>query len=143
MTNEATRDQVILKWQEANKALAAAKEAELELRKTVLKLGFDFESDDREGTQNVDLGAGYKLKAVFKINRRLDNKDNGVDKVLSKIEKSGPEGEFVAERLIKWEPKLVKKEYDGLAPKFKKLIDEVITARPGTPTVSLVEPKTK
>lgn len=144
MLNEnANRDALIMKWQDSVKALAAAKEAEAELRKTVLTECFDFDKDDREGTENVELGKGFKLKAVFKLNRRLNNKDEAVDKVLSKIEKSGAEGEFIADRLVKWKPELALSEYKKLPEKFKKLIDGVLTATPGTPSLELVEPKSK
>jgi len=139
----SNRDNKILAWQEAVKTIAAAKDAEAALRKEVLKECFNFESDEREGTENVELGNGYKLKAVFKLNRRLDNKDEGVDKALTKIEKSGPEGQFVADRLVKWKPELSLSEYKKLPDKFKKLIDEVLTASPGTPSLELVEPKAK
>lgn len=143
MNEQATRDAKILEWQEATKELAAAKETEAALRKQVLAMCFDWDYDDREGTQNVELGNGYKLKAVFKLNRRLDNKDDKVDKILTKIEKSGPEGEFIAERLVKWKPELALSEYKNLPEKFKKLIDEVLTASPGTPGLELVIPKSK
>lgn len=143
MNEQAKRDAKILEWQEAVKQLAAAKNAEAALRKQVLVECFDFEADDREGTQNVELGNGYKLKAVFKLNRRLNNKDEAVDKVLTKIEKSGAEGQFIAERLVKWKPELALSEYKKLPEKFKKLIDEVLTASPGMPALELVVPKSK
>lgn len=144
MLNEtANRDAVIMKWQDAVKALAAAKDAEAALRKEVLKEAFDFDADDREGTQNVELGNGYKLKAVFKLNRRLNNQDDAVDKVLTKIEKSGAEGQFLADRLVKWKPELSLSEYKKCPDKFKKLLDEVMTASPGTPSLELVVPKSK
>lgn len=139
----ANRDSKIMLWQEAVKRLAFAKEAEAILRKEVLKEAFSFDSDDREGTENVELGNGYKLKAVFKLNRRLNNKDDAVDKVLSKIEKTGAEGQFIADRLVKWKPELSLTEYKNCPDKFKKLIDEVLTASPATPSLELVEPKVK
>lgn len=143
LNQNATRDAAIMEWQNSVKALAAAKEQEAELRKKVLSECFDYEEDDREGTQNVELGNGYKLKAVFKLSRRLDNKDNAVDDALSKMEASGAEGEFLAERIVKWKPELALSEYKKLPDKFKELIDTLITAKPGTPSLSLVEPKSK
>lgn len=141
--NIAERDAQILEWQEAVKALAKAKETESRLRAEVLSSCFSFGGDDREGTENVELGNGYKLKAVFKLYRRLNNKDDAVDKALTRIEKSGPEGEFIAGRLVKWKPELSASEYKNLPEKFKRLIDEVMTASPGTPSLELVVPKSK
>ena len=140
----ANRDAKILAWEAAVKALAAAKDAEAALRKEVLAEAFAFDPEAlREGTENFELGNGYKLKAVFKISRNLNNENEAVDKVLSKIEKTGPEGSFIAERLVKWKPELSVSEYKKLSEKFKKMIDEVVTSKEAMPSLELVAPKSK
>ena len=140
----ANRDAKILAWEAAVKALAAAKDAEAALRKEVLAEAFAFDPEAlREGTENFELGNGYKLKAVFKISRNLNNENEAVDKVLSKIEKTGPEGVFIAERLVKWKPELSITEYKKLPEKFKKLFDEVVTSKEAIPSLELVAPKPK
>ena len=140
----ANRDAKILAWEAAVKALAAAKDAEAALRKEVLAEAFAFDPEAlREGTENFELGNGYKLKAVFKISRNLNNENEAVDKVLSKIEKTGPEGVFIAERLVKWKPELSITEYKKLPEKFKKLFDEVVTSKEAVPSLELVAPKPK
>ena len=140
----ANRDAKILAWEAAVKALAAAKDAEAALRKEVLAEAFAFDPEAlREGTENFELGNGYKLKAVFKISRNLNNENEAVDKVLSKIEKTGPEGAFIAERLVKWKPELSVSEYKKLPEKFKKLFDEVVTSKESMPSLELVAPKSK
>ena len=140
----ANRDAKILAWEAAVKALAAAKDAEAALRKEVLAEAFAFDPEAlREGTENFELGNGYKLKAVFKISRNLKNENEAVDKVLSKIEKTGPEGAFIAERLVKWKPELSVSEYNKLPEKFKKLFDEVVTSKEAMPSLELVAPKSK
>lgn len=138
------RDAKILAWEAAVKLLAAAKDAEAALRKEVLAEAFAFDPEAlREGTENFELGNGYKLKAVFKISRNLNNENEAVDKVLSKIEKTGPEGAFIAERLVKWKPELSVTEYKKLPEKFKKLFDEVVTSKEAMPSLELVAPKSK
>ena len=140
----ANRDAKILAWEAAVKALAAAKDAEAALRREVLAEAFQFDPEAlREGTENFELGNGYKLKDVFKISRNLNNENDAVDKVLSKIEKAGAEGQFVAERLVKWKPELSVSEYKKLPEKFKKMIDEVVTSKEATPSLELVAPKSK
>ena len=140
----ANRDAKILAWEAAVKALAAAKDAEAALRREVLAEAFQFDPEAlREGTENFELGNGYKLKAVFKISRNLNNENEAVDKVLSKIEKTGPEGAFIAERLVKWKPELSISEYKKLPEKFKKLFDEVVTSKEAMPSLELVAPKSK
>ena len=140
----ANRDAKILAWEESVKALAAAKEAEAALRREALAEAFQFDPEAlREGTENFELGNGYKLKAVFKISRNLNNENDAVDKVLSKIEKAGAEGQFIAERLVKWKPELSVSEYKKLPEKFKKLFDEVVTSKEAMPSLELVAPKSK
>jgi len=140
----ANRDAKILEWQEAVKALAVAKEAEAALREEVLSGAFGFDRETlREGTENIELGQGYKLKAVFKTSRSFLGGQEAVEKALQKIEKSGAEGEFIAERLVKWKPELSVSEYKKLPEKFTKIIDEVINSKPATPSLELVAPKTK
>jgi len=140
----AQRDAKIMQWQEAVKNLAAAKEAEAALRNEVLSGAFDFDPEAlREGTENVELGNGYKLKAVFKISRNLQGGNEAVEKALQKIEKTGAEGEFIAERLVKWKPELSVSEYKKLPDKFRKLIDEVLTSKEAMPSLELVVPKSK
>jgi len=140
----AQRDAKIMQWQEAVKNLAAAKEAEAALRNEVLSGAFDFDPEAlREGTENVELGNGYKLKAVFKISRNLQGGNEAVEKALQKIEKTGAEGEFIAERLVKWKPELSVSEYKKLPDKFRKLIDEVLTSKEAMPSLKLVVPKSK
>lgn len=140
----ANRDALILQWEEAAKNLATAKEVEASLRAEVLKTAFVFSNDElREGTENVELGQGYKLKAVFKTSRNFAGGQEAVEKALQKIEKTGAEGEFIAERLVKWKPDLSVSEYKKLPEKFKRIIDEVLTAKPATPSLELVAPKSK
>lgn len=140
----ANRDAKILAWEAAVKLLAAAKDAEAALRKEVLAEAFAFDPEAlREGSENFELGNGYKLKAVFKISRNLNNENEAVDKVLAKIEKTGPEGVFIAERLVKWKPELSVTEYKKLPEKFKKLFDEVVTSKEAMPALELVAPKSK
>lgn len=137
-----TNDQLIGEWEQAAKQLAHYKTVEAAARKAMVDRMFP-DNKGASGTKNVDLANGYKLKAVFKLNYTLDNKDDAVDKALSKIEKLGEAGVFIAARLVKWEPKLSVSEYKDLEPKFKKIIDEVLKISDGTPSVEIVAPKEK
>jgi hypothetical protein len=130
------RDELILEWDKAKKELARLKVLEMELRNEIIKNDFT----PIEGTQNVDLGGGYKLKAVFKTTYSFRSKEE-LDVVLSMIEKIGPEGEYIAERLIKFKPELSVSEYKKLDEQYKSLIDQVIITKPATPSLELVIPK--
>lgn len=144
MNENAKRDALILEWREKQAQLSKLKDEEMALRKQVLGELFSFDPEVlREGTENFELGQGYKVKAVFKIDYKLNNENDAVDKVLTKMEKAGAEGAVLAERLVKWEPKLSISEYKKLPDKFRKLIDEIVTTKEATPSVELVAPKSK
>lgn len=144
---EKVRDQLLVHWQEAKEALEKAKEAEMFLRKKVVDFAFD--PNKQSGTENVDLGNGYKLKAVKKLNYGFIKNDENkldkaaIDKALAKIEKDGAVGELIAERLVKWTPDLSLSEYKLLSDKHKAIIDSVIVTSEGSPTLEIVEPKNK
>lgn len=146
---EATfyRDELLMDWEKKKAALEVAKEVELLARTKAV----EFMRDPAKAgtTENVELGNGYKAKMKTPINYGFVKKEDGginkplIDKALQRIEKTGPVGELVAERLIKWAPSLSLTEYKQLDEKFKKIIDEVITTSEGTPTLEIVEPKAK
>ena len=135
---EPSKTDLLIKWEAATKALAAAKEIEMALRLQVTDAWFP--SHKEEGTENVPLENGYKLKAVFKQNYTLADLET-VDAALIKMEAIDAEGKFIAERLIKFTPKLSVKEYKDCPEKYRKYIDDVLTIKPATPALELVEPK--
>lgn len=140
------RDKLIVSWQQADAALAAAKEREMTLRSQVMTTCFP---DAEVGTNNLELGKGYKLKGVRKLNYNLANGAGETEAALDAITKLGNEGQFIAERLVGWTPKLSLTEYKKLEEtnpthkKIKDIIDAVLTVTDGAPTLEVVEPKAK
>lgn len=135
--------EIMAEWRASCVALEAAKQRESELRREILNgaFGFKGEADTRSGTENFELNGGAKLKAVFRLNYKLDA--SRVDEALSKIENTGPNGDFIAERLVKFKPELSVSEYKLLPEKIRDIIDTVLTISSGTPSLEYVEPKTK
>lgn len=143
----AERDARLVKWDTAKKALDAAKEEELKLRKEAVL--FLHDPSQAGKTENVPLGNGYVAKTKTPVNYGWVKNADGradkakIEKALQKIEKDGDAGELIAERLVKWSPELSLTEYKQLSDKWKKIIDEVIVTTDGTPTLEIVEPKAK
>lgn len=134
------RDQLIMTWQAAKAAADKAVAVERELR---AKIKAELFPDAKpEGTTNLELGMGYKLKLVTKRNYNLASNDK-VDEALEAIGKLGNEGTFIAERLVTWHPRLALSEYREAPDNVKAIIDGVLTVTDGTPTVELIEPKAK
>ena len=132
----------LLAWDHAKKALDAAKVLESSLRQEVLKDFYDFggDSDLREGTENLELGNGYKLKATFKLSRKLENKNGETQNALDKIA-NFENGILYAERLVKWSPELSVSEYKKLPTEIRQVIDSCVTSKAATPSLEIVEPK--
>lgn len=136
-TVEAKRDRVIVEWKTAQSQLAYWKE--LESARRIEALTVCFETPPDSGTVNYELGKGFILKAVFKENYKLDEKN--LDAALDKIEKMGEAGELIVNRVIRWKPELSKTEYDAMPAKMREILDTVVIVTPGTPSLTLVTPK--
>ena len=134
------RNALLVKWEKAKQDLERAKEDEMDLRKQVAAAYFP---NPEKGVNNVDLGNKYTLKMTHKLNYKLNDDNDAIEKALDKIERTGNEGKFIAERLISWKASLSMTEYNQLDPKYKKIIDEVITITEAAPSLEIKEPKVK
>lgn len=129
---EMSRDEQIMAWNEAKKTLDAAKAVEMEMRKAIVAANFDAES---VGTQNAELGNGWKLKAVVKLNYNVSSDVEAVERVLDTLE------DWQADRLMSWKPTLSVSEYKKLSDADRLAVDKVITTSFASPTLELVAPK--
>ena len=145
MTITTELSQKLMLWQAKAKELETVKAAELVLRNEVFRLAF---ANPKEGTNSIEMGNGYQLKAVYKYNYSLSESKqprNGgtpfaTTVALNAIEALGNEGKFLAERVVTWKPELSIKEYRDLDPKYKVLLDKALTITPGTPALSIKAP---
>lgn len=143
-----TRDELLVKHQQLKDALEKAKEAEMNLRKYIVNRVFP---NATEGTNTLELGNGYKAKAVVKYNYNLDPDLDKVEDALERIARMGNEGAFIAERLVKWSADFLLTEYRKLQEPdateiqkaIKKEIDSVLTITEAAPTFEIKEPKVK
>lgn len=138
--DECSQDEVILHWQSLQLDLAKAKEEEMTFRKYVVSRAFP---QKQEGTNTLELGNGYALKAGIKYNYKLDPDNAKVEAALLNLAKLGNEGSFIADRLVSWTPSLSIKEYRELEPKYKAVIDSVIEITDAAPSLELKAPKAK
>lgn len=146
LTPELT--EVILAWQ---RTAAQAKQfvaTERDLRAKVVAGAF---TAPAIGINHFGLGGGYDLAFTRKLNYSLNDKEADgypTNKVVEAIENLGPEGKFLAERLVKWSPELSVSEYKKLDPnnplhvQIKAMIDTVLTIKDAAPELVLIPPKT-
>ena len=143
------QDALLMRWAALKKAVEAAKEQEMELRKYIVTRAFP---NADEGTNTIELGNGYKLKAVVKYNYNLADNDT-VEAGLDAISKIGNDGKFIADRLVSWKPSFLKTEYTQLLDdksKGSKIASDILdvvttflTIKDAAPTLDIVEPKVK
>lgn len=142
------QDQLLMKWQEAKDALARAKEIEMDLRKYIVGRAFP---QPTEGTNTLELGGGYELKAAIKYHYKLDPDLSKVEQALDDIAGMGNEGAFIADRLVKWSADFLLTEYRKLQEpdatdiqkKIKARIDAVLTITDAAPSLEIKSPKEK
>jgi hypothetical protein len=151
---QSKRDTLIKNWMQASATLKAAKETEMELRNQVSEMLFP---EKVKGTQRYELGGGYFVKLVHKLNYKLGNSElkdkegnkikvqQQVEAVMEAIEKCGNEGAFLVDRLIKTEYKLAEGEYTKLddGSPIKKLINSILVTSDAAPSITLEEPDAK
>jgi hypothetical protein len=148
---QTKRDTLIKNWMAAAASLKAAKENEMELRQQVADMLFP---EKVKGTQRYELGGGYFVKLIHKLNYKLGNSElkdkegnkvkvqQQVEAVMDAIEKCGNEGPFLVDRLIKTEYKLAEGEYtklDETSP-IKKLINSILVTSDAAPSLELESP---
>ena len=143
------QDELLMLHKQKQETLAALKEEELELRKYIINRAFP---QKEEGTNTLELGNGYELKAVVKYNYKLADNDT-VEKTLQEIAAIGNEGSFIADRLVSWTPNFLKTEYtklqedagagDETAKKILKLTEKMLTINDAAPTLTIKPPKAK
>lgn len=151
------RDAAIKNWLDHSLTLATVKPLELEARNEVASILFP---EPKKGTNRYHLNGGYAIKLDHKFNYKLGNDmlENGakvsvkdqVDAALARIRGLGDRGMEIALNLIKWEPKLSETFYEksldltqNVDAQAKAIIDEILTIKPATPTLSFETPKEK
>jgi len=144
-----SEDQLLMLWDSKKKAIEAAKEEEMDLRKYIVGRAFP---KKQEGTNTKELGNGYQLKAAIKYNYNLADNDT-VEDCLSRIAKIDNTGAFIADRLVSWKPNFLLTEYKALVEDKEKgsksaenilnIVNQMLTITEAAPSLEIKEPKGK
>lgn len=124
-------------WNTAVVQTVAAKELiaqEQELRKAVMA---EFFPTPKEGANNLDMGQGWTLKGIYKIERKVD--EAALPAVKEQLRQLGVN----ADTLIKYKPEVATTIYKTLSEQARLVFDAALTIKPGSPTVELIPPKEK
>jgi hypothetical protein len=123
----------LMQWDEAKKQLAHWKSTEALLRKRCIEGLF---KTPKEGTNKIDLEAGYKLKLTYAINRTVD------EATLDTVRKQClQEPSWVSlEDLIRWKPELSLSTYRTLKEDQLQVFDQCLIIKPGSHSLEIVAP---
>lgn len=140
--------QLVAQHEVAKGVLERAKNSEMEARLMVGNYAFPL-AGRKEGVNNLELGDGRTVKLGHKVNYKLSGDNEAVEKAEDECDAIGNEGSFLRERIITWEAKFSKSEYNKLDTsnpthaKVKAAIDKVLEVSNGTPSLEVKEPKAK
>lgn len=136
MSNSAL--DLLADWVVAEREARITQQREKDLRAAVVEAFFG--KDVKKGTHRIELPSGHRLKLTARENVTLAKREV-VEDALKKIERHEAGGEFIAENLIRWKPELDSKIYASIPDKIRKIIDGVITRKPGSPSIEVEDPK--
>ena len=128
------QNQLLMNWQKATTDLLIAKEYEMNMRKHIVGRLFP---NAKEGTNNFNLGNGYKLTAVVKFNYKFESNDK-VQEMIMEFERIDSD---VSARLVKWKPEPSITEYRKLTVMSKAIADKAIVITDATPSLEIKAPK--
>lgn len=146
--DEGITKRLVAQHEAAKGVLEAAKNSEMEARLMLGNYAFPV-AGRKEGVNNLELSDGRTVKLGHKVNYKLSSDNEAVEKAEDACEAIGNEGSFLVERIITWEAKFSKSEYNKLDvsnpthAKVKAEIDKVLEISAGTPSLEVKEPKAK
>lgn len=131
----------LFEWYQVQDQLKRLKVREILLREKLFKHHFP---TPKEGTNDLELGPllvaagipddGRVLKGGHVVNRTVD------EAALTVLLPALAEAKIPVANLIKRKPELVKGEYNKLTKEEKKLFDQALVIKPGTPSLEVVLP---
>lgn len=117
-------------WYEAKELLKKYKTLEYALRKKIFGVYFPA---PEEGTNTVPFNEDYDLKAKHTLDRKVD------EPVLNAVAKElREEHKLPVDTLIRYKPELNKREYNKLTAEEKRVFDQVLTIKEGSPQIEFV-----
>lgn len=123
-------DQKIMKWNETQAQMKKLVDLERRMRAEVIETCF---ADPKKGTNTLELGGGWKLKAILGTEDKLDV--NLYELISTKLS-----AETIAS-CVKFTPSLIAAGYKSLNEAEKTILNEAVVTKPKSPSLELVAPK--
>lgn len=124
-------------WSQAQGLLEQAKEAEAILRMQLFTQAFPelVYHPSQEGSFNIPLPHGWKLKTVVKLNTHLD--EAALPSIIEQLLKN----KVAVDDLFKYKPSIIMKAYKKLDKEAQQILSEAMSQSRGMPQMELVPPK--
>lgn len=122
----------IMNWLTVKNELARVKAKESILRQKIIKTFF---TAPKEGTNNFELGNGYKLKFTHKLQRDID------EALLTNLLPAFAAQGINVDDLIERKPSLKIKPWRELSEEQALVFNQVVTTKPASGTMEFVKPK--
>lgn len=135
---KVTRDRLFSEWQRQKMLLDRVKADELRTRLAFANFAGD--PTKSEGSERIPISDGVQVKITKVINYTFTSREDVAD-ALERMKATGPEGIFLANRVVRWTPELCIGEWKKLLPLYRAILDPAINAREGTPSLAIIEPK--
>lgn len=136
---DTVTQQDLYTWYELQQQLAKIKAAEMLLRRKIFDAFFP---QPKEGVNKYVMEGGYVLQATYGYERALDVAAfDALLKEAKELKRKRKPLTFNPAALVRYDPKLVLKEYRGLTEEERAVFDACIVAKPGSPALKIVAPK--
>jgi len=102
-----------------------------------------FYSENFEGSNELNLGNGFSLVAVRKMNYKIEADIEEVEQIIEAMCQVHDNGAEIAARLFKKKYSIDEKEYHSLPLELMNIVNTIVSIEDATPTLTLKEPKVK
>lgn len=135
----SNKDAILGAWKEAKVIFERAQTEERRLRALVIETRSLITDENHSGTETVDIGWGTDLKIIHTLDYKLDLEGDcaKVHAAIEEFEKIGNEGGFISDRLFKQKFEIAVREYKLLDPKYKVIVDKILTIKPSSKSIEI------
>lgn len=128
------KQHLLAQWYDIAQQLKRFKDREMILRKELFAYYFP---NPLPGTNRVDIGEGFKLEGVYKIDVKMDFK--AFDKLLS--EQDEDFNLVHKSDVVEYKPEFKETNFKKLNEEQQDFIEQVLTRKPAAPALSIVKAK--
>lgn len=125
-------------WYVLKQQLDELKNKEIVLRQFIFN-GLFTKPEEGINKYEVQDGTGAVVKGTHVINRKVE--EDKLEELEKSLQTSDNIPQLDLDKLIRWKPEVVIKEYRTLTDEQRNLLDQALVIKPGMPSLEIVIPK--